>query len=261
MPWLSREARENLVQYLWNTPEFTNFVTAMIQDLKRAFKLQRFQDNGRWPDPETDWWHYFMDYLSYMRETMNMVSQWYQGIQSFWPARPISEMASSSLQSHMDPTIYQDTWWVWAFFNALWKNFGRQWKPVNWLVEMAWAADAWWWDNVQAYVDKQFFNLSFWSLRYMVNEDENAYWYTYEVTWQYGWIPGVVMWEAQIWSDKSFLYELDNTETWKAMQIIADDDVAWEDKKTYVKNLRKAFVNGSQLFKTISNAIKVWKWD
>ena len=261
MPWLSREARENLVQYLWNTPEFTNFVTAMIQDLKRAFKLQRFQDNGRWPDPETDWRHYFMDYLSYMRETMNMVSQWYQGIQSFWPMRPISEMAGSSLQSHMDPTIYQDTWWVWAFFNALWKNFGRQWKPANWLIEMAWAAEAGWWDNVQAYVDKQFFNLSFWSLRYMVNEDENAYWYTYEVTWQYGWIPGVVMWEAQIWSDKSFLYELDNTETWKAMQIIADDDVAWEDKKTYVKNLRKAFVNGSQLFKTISNATKVLKWD
>jgi hypothetical protein len=43
------------------------------------------------------------------------------------------------------------------------------------------------------------------------------------------------------------------------MQIIADDDVAWEDKKTYVKNLRKAFVNGSQLFKTISNATKVLK--
>lgn len=55
------------------------------------------------------------------------------------------------------------------------------------------------------------------------------------------------------------MYALDNSETWKAMQLIADDDVAWEDKKKYWGNLRKAFVNGSQLFKTIKNFNKVRK--
>jgi hypothetical protein len=43
------------------------------------------------------------------------------------------------------------------------------------------------------------------------------------------------------------------------MQIIADDDVAWTDKKSYVKNLWKGIVNGSQLFKTIKNANLVRK--
>ena len=55
------------------------------------------------------------------------------------------------------------------------------------------------------------------------------------------------------------MYALDNSETWKAMQLIADDDVAWEDKKKYWGNLGKAFVNGSQLFKTIKNFNKVRK--
>lgn len=259
MPWLSREAREKLVDYLWNTPEFVNFVTAMLHDLEWSFKLTRYQDNGRRPDENEDPWYYFLDYLSYVRETMNMVSQWYQGIQSFWPLRPFHEQMNSILESQMDPTIYHDTWWVWAFFNALWKNFGRQWKPVNWLIEAAWAFESGERANLKAYFEKQFFNLSFWSLRYMVNEDENSYWYTYEVSWQVWWIPSIAMWEAQIWSDKSFMYALDNSETWKAMQLIADDDVAWEDKKKYWGNLRKAFVNGSQLFKTIKNFNKVRK--
>ena len=261
MPWLSREAREKLVDYLWNTPEFVNFVTAMLHDLEWSFKLARYQDNGRWPDENEDPRYYFLDYLSYIRETMNMVSQWYQGIQSFWPMRPFHEWVSSVLESQMDPTIYHDTWWVWAFFNALWKNFGRQWKPINWLVELAWAGQSWWAENMRAYIEKQFFNLSFWSLRYMVNEDENSYWYTYEVSWQVWWIPSIAMWEAQIWSDKSFMYALDNSETWKAIQLIADDDVAWSDKKEYRGNLWKAFVNGSQLFKTGKNLIKIKNWE
>lgn len=261
LPWLSKEAREKLVDYLWNSPEFVNFVTAMLQDLERSFKLTRYQDNGRWPDEDEDPRYYFLDYLSYIRETMNMTSQWYQGIQSFWPMRPFIEMNTSRLQSMMDPTIYHDTWWVWAFFNALWKNFGRQWKPINWLVEMAWALESWWAKNLRAYINNQFFNLSFWSLRYMVNEDENSYWYTYEVTWQFWWIPSIAMWEAQIWSDKSFMYDLDNSETWKAMQLMADDDVARDDKRTYWWNLWKAFANGSQLFKTLKNVYKVGKWE
>ena len=52
---------------------------------------------------------------------------------------------------------------------------------------------------------------------------------------------------------------IDNSETWKAMQLIADDDVTWEDKKMYWGNLGKALVNGSQLFKTIKNFNKVRK--
>lgn len=55
----------------------------MLHDLEWSFKLTRYQDNGRWPDENEDPWYYFLDYLSYVRETMNMVSQWYQGIQSF----------------------------------------------------------------------------------------------------------------------------------------------------------------------------------
>lgn len=256
--WLSKASRDEVAKYIFYTPEFTNFTTALLNDMEWAFKLTRYQDNGRWPDEDEDWVYYFLDYLSYMGENMNMVSQRWQGIQSFGPIRPFLEQRESMLRSQMDPTVYTDTFWLWAFFNALGKNFLRQWKPINWLTELVWAYEEWWWANARAYIANRWMNLSFGTLRYMVNEDMNWYWYTYEVTWQEWWIPWIVMWEAQFGSDKSFMYELDNNETWDSMKIIADSSIPWEDKKVYYKNLRKAIVNGSQFFSALKNMWNIW---
>jgi hypothetical protein len=57
-----------------------NFTSAVFNDLKRTWRLQRFQDNGRWPDEDDDGNGLYgvLDFLDYFRETLNMTSQWYQ---------------------------------------------------------------------------------------------------------------------------------------------------------------------------------------
>lgn len=254
---LSKTSRDEVAKFIANSPEYVNFMTSLMTDLEWAYKLTRYQDNGRWPDEDKDGIYYFLDYLSFMWENMNMVSQWWQWLQSFGPLRPLQEQWQSALRSQMDPTVYQDTYWLWALFNAIWKNFLRQRKPINWLTELIWAFESWGPKNARAFITNRFFNLSFWSLRYMVNEDENAYGYTYEVTWQYGWIPSIVMWEAQMGSDKSFTYELDNNETWKNLELFFFEDIPWSQKKVYWGNLWSALVNGSQFASALKNSIKV----
>lgn len=258
--WLSKASKDEVAKFIAYSPEFNNFITAFLTDMEWAFKLTRYQDNGRWPDEDEDWIHYFLDYLSFFGENMNMVSQRWQGIQSFWPVRPFLEQRESMLRTQMDPTVHHDTYWLWAFFNAFGKNFLRQWKPVNWVAELIWAFEEWWPANARAYFNNKVLNLSFGTIRYMVNEDMNGYWYTYEVTWQYGGIPWVVMWEAQFGSDKSFMYELDNDETWSNLQLYFGGDLPWSERKVYWKNLWKSFVNGSQFTSALKNSWKILPW-
>ena len=257
-PTLSPTARNELARAIATSPEFLNFTTAVFNDLKWSWRLQRFQDNGRWPDQDDDWNGLYgvLDFLDYFRETLNMTSQWYQWLQSFWPFRPFDEMASSALDAATNPTIYKDTYGIWALFNAIGKNFGRQWKPWKWIAQafaafMNSPADGW------AFLENKWRELSFWSLRYMVNEDLNSYWYTYEVSWQYGGIPWIVMGETRLGSDKSFMYQLDNNETWETLKILWDPEVSNSDKWTYRWNLLKAFLNGSQFFSMLRYW---WKW-
>ena len=255
--FLSREGREMVAEYIAKQPEFQNFVWALFNDLKWTWKLQRFQDNWRWPDEED--FYDFMDFVEYMTDTLNMTSQWFQWLQSFWPLRPIWEWMASAFASHMDPTIYKDTYGIWAFFNALGKNVWRQWKPYNWIAKWIWAWTTDWRDWAWTYAQNEFWKLSFGSLRYMVNEDQNAYGYTYEMSWQEWGIPSILMWESKLGSDKNFSYEIDNTETWETLKQVFGSDIPWDDKWVYIWNLGKAFVNWSQLLSVPKNVIKAIK--
>ena len=253
--WIwSREWREAIAQYIATRPEFTNFVWALFNDLKWTWKLQRFQDNWRWPEDED--MYSMLDFIDYMTETLNMTSQWFQWLQSFWPFRPFDEARQSIMASAMNPTIYKDTFWVWAFFNALGKNFWRQWKPYNWIAKLAWAWTTDWPDWAWAYIENEWWKLSFWSLRYMVNEDMNSYGYTYEMTWQTWGIPSIIMWESKLGSDKNFSYEIDNTETWETIKQMFDSGLPWDTRWTYAWNLAKTFINWSQLAALPKNVMK-----
>lgn len=255
--FFSREWREMVAEYIAKQPEFQNFVWALFNDLKWTWKLQRFQDNWRWPDEED--FYDFMDFVEYMTDTLNMTSQWFQWLQSFWPLRPVWEWMASAFASHMDPTIYKDTYGIWAFFNALGKNVWRQWKPYNWIAKWIWAWTTDWRDWAWTYAQNEFWKLSFGSLRYMVNEDQNAYGYTYEMSWQEWGIPSILMWESKLGSDKNFSYEIDNTETWETLKQVFGSDIPWDDKWVYIWNLRKAFVNWSQLLSIPKNVVKAIK--
>ena len=251
--WLSAEWKDALARYMATQPEFMNFVTALLNDTLWAFKLARYQDNGRWPEDDE---HTVLDFIWYITENLNMTSQRRQWIESFWPARPFIQQVESRGKHLKNPTVYKDTFGLWAFFNALWSNAWRQWKPYNWAAKALWARTTDWWGWAWAYIHNEFWKLSFWSLRYMMDEDINSYWYTNEMTWEVWWIPGILMWEAQRWSDKEFNYELNDNETWETMKALFDWSVTRDDKRTYVGNLWKTIVNSSQFFSLPKNVVK-----
>ena len=240
---MSKAAQDDFIKYMATQPEFMNFTSALFNDLLWSFRLVRFQDNGRWEEEDESWIVSFVDYIT---ENLNMVSQWRQGIESFWPARPILEQARSIWQHIQNPTIYKDTYWIWAFFNALWNNVWRQRKPYNWIAKALWAytTDWWWW--AKAYIENERRKLSFGSLRYMVNEDMSSYWYTHELTWEVWWIPSIIMWESERWSDKEFNYDLDDTETWETMKAMFNWDLAWDDRWAYWHNLLKNAIKNAE---------------
>lgn len=253
---LSSEGKTIVARYIATHPEFMNFVKAAFNDLMWSWKLVRFQDNGRRPEEDE---YGAMDFLEYMRENLDMASQWWQGIQSFWPARPFIEQAESIVQHKQNPTVYKDTYWLWAFFNSLGKNFGRQWKVQNWLAKALWALTTDWWWGFQTYVENEFWKLSFWSLRYMMDEDSNSYGYTYELSWQQWWIPSIIAGEAARWGDKTFSYDIDATETWETMKQLFNWNLTADEKWTYVWNLWKTLVNASQLSSIPKNLKKAFE--
>jgi len=252
--WWTPEGREAIALYVARTPEFTNFVSTLANDLAWMWKLQRYQDNGRWNELEDE--YDVIDFLEYTTEIFNMSSQWFQWILSFWPIRPVMEQIGSAWNSLRNPEIYKDTLWVWAFFNALGKNAWRNWKPRNWIFQAMQALEEWWPEWFWAFFQNQFWKLSFWSMRYMMDEDANNYGYTYDLINDEWWIPSIFRWEAEIGSDKSFSYALSNNNTWNAMIQWFNDENLWEDRKTYLWDWWLAILNGSNLFNATKNAVK-----
>ena len=252
--WWTPEGREAIALYVARTPEFTNFVSTLANDLAWMWKLQRYQDNGRWNELEDE--YDIMDFLEYTTEIFNMSSQWFQWILSFWPIRPVMEQIGSAWNSLRNPEIYKDTLWVWAFFNALGKNAWRNWKPRNWIFQAMQALEEWWPEWFWAFFQNQFWKLSFWSMRYMMDEDANNYGYTYDLINDEWGIPSIFRWEAEISSDKSFSYALSNNNTWNAIIQWFNDENLWEDRKTYLWDWWLAILNGSNLFNATKNAVK-----
>lgn len=254
---LSKAWKDKFAKYMAMTPEFRNLVWALFNDLVWTWKLQRFQDNWRWTEED---WDYtmsdYLDFIEYMWETLNMTSQWWQGINSFWPVRPLIEAERSSWNSLRNPTVYKDTWWVWALVNNIWKNMWRNWKPANWVAKMWWVLTTYWPEAAWAYVQNEFWKLSFGSLRYMMDEDVSNYWFTYETsTDTERWIPWIIMWESSAW-DKTFSYELSNTETWSAIKQIFLSDTDMKTRFAYAWNIWEWLANTSQLFSIPKNIKK-----
>lgn len=254
---LSKAWKDKFAKYMAMTPEFRNLIWALFNDLVWTWKLQRFQDNWRWTEED---WDYtmsdYLDFIEYMWETLNMTSQWWQGINSFWPVRPLIEAERSSWNSLRNPTVYKDTWWVWALVNNIWKNMWRNWKPANWVAKMWWVLTTYWPEAAWAYVQNEFWKLSFGSLRYMMDEDVSNYWFTYETsTDTERWIPWIIMWESSAW-DKTFSYELSNTETWSAIKQIFLSDTDMKTRFAYAWNIWEWLANTSQLFSIPKNIKK-----
>ena len=256
--WLSKEWRDAMALYIAKQPEFVNFTSQLFNDLKYSWFLTKYQDNWDWP---VDWddlnW---IDFIQYWFETLQFSSQWWQGIQSYWLTRIISETAESAIQSARDPEIYKDTLGIWALMNAMSKNLWRNWKVPN-LVVRTLAQN--WTDAKRAYLQNEFWKLSYWSLRYLMNEDENGSWYNTELIKNRPWaIPFVISWEVSEDWDKAFSYDLANTETWLNIQNWFDaiDAWDWDAARAYFMNNLDSFFNASQMLWTVKNVGRALAW-
>lgn len=262
--WLSKEWKDAIATYIAHQPEFVNFTKQLFNDLQNMWHLVRFQDNWDWM-PEDE--HSMLDFIEYAYEVMQFSSQWWQWIQSYWTTRIATEWWESVIQSAANPEVYKDTYWVGALMNNISKNLWRNWKVPN--LWMRWIA-VWsthWWDAAMEYLWNEFWKLSFWTLRYLMNEDETSYWYNTElIWWRPGAIPSIISWETSNDWDKAYSYDLANSETWLNITSWYDAMKNWDSDtaRIYYYNNLDSFINGSQARSFLKNAAKALRpalWD
>lgn len=239
------------VDYIKNTPEFSNLSQAMFNDMVWMWKLARFSDNGKQPDDDSE--ADFMDFCEWALNNIDLVSQQWQWIMSFWPIRPVVAAAEAEVKHIENPEMYWSNAWIWAFINTLASNFWRNRKPWNFAISALRAAQAdgdmsrawnYAWDN--------FYTLSAWTLRYMLEEWYNAYWANTPLVFEIWWIPSFLAWEQWEGSDTAFLYQMRQEESANYLANI------WEDKDWYTTLwLLWQLWNYSQLFSLIKESAKL----
>lgn len=250
---ISKESLDNVINHIANQPEYTNFMTELFNSVWWAYRLSRYQDNWQWPD-ETDPYEQmsfidaFPNLLKYTLEALELTSQQTQWIESYWPWRIIKAPVDVITAKLQWDTVYNDTAAVWAFLNALQTNVWRNWKARDWIMDALLQFEKRWWKWVQDYVYNEFWKLSAWTLRYMVWEEEWAYWYQTELSPSEWWIPSLFYWTSDTSSDKSFTYKLNDNRVWEATMLLFDNDVSFSDKKTYMWNYCTNLYNSSRLF-------------
>lgn len=201
-----RDTIEQWVDYILRTPEFSNLSQAMFNDLVWMWKLARFSDNGRWPDDDSE--ADLMDYCEWILSNIDIVSQQWQWIMSFWLARPFIAQWEAILEHQAHPDMYWDAWWLWAFIQTFVSNVWRNWKPRRFMIDAlrVWQRDWMWaaWD----YVADNFYTLSAWTLRYMLEEWYNKYGSNTPLVYEVGWIPSFLAWEQWEGSDTAYMYKM-----------------------------------------------------
>ena len=75
------QAVNAITDYIAKSPEFTNLAQALWNDLVWSWKLAKFSDNGKIPDDEDQ--TSFLDFTNWIWENRDLVSQQWQGIESF----------------------------------------------------------------------------------------------------------------------------------------------------------------------------------
>ena len=248
-----RRAMEQAVDYIARTPEFSNLSQAMFNDLVWMWKLSRFSDNWKQPNDESE--ADIMDFCEWALNNIDLVSQQWQWLMSFWPTRLIQSPVEAYYNHITNPEMYWSDAWIWAFIQTLASNFGRNRKPANFLVSALVAAQADWdMSRTWNYIADNFYTLSAWTLRYMLEEWYNSYWANTPLVYEIWWIPSFIAWEQREGSDTAFLYQMRQEETANYLTHL------WEKDYT-LWWLVGQLANYSQLFSLMKQSIKgIWYW-
>lgn len=216
--------RSQAVDYIARTPEFSDLSTALFNDLYWMWRLARFSDNGKRPNDESE--ADIMDYCEWVLSNIELVSQQWQGMVSFWPMRPLIAQAEAIIDHQRDPNKYWDEYWIWALINTLVSNIWRNRKPANFVIKALRVGQADWdMSSAWAYIANHWHELSAWTLRYMIEEWYNDYGSNIPLVYETWWIPSIIAGNQWAGSDTAFLYKMRQAETWEYLKNIR----AWKD--------------------------------
>lgn len=255
-----RKAIWQAIDFIKKTPEFSDLSTAMFNDLFWMWRLARFSDNGKRPDDESE--ADFMDFCEWVWSNINLVSQQWQWIMSFWPIRPLVAMWEAIRDHQSQPEYYWDPYGIWALINTWVSNIWRNWKPAMFVLNALRVAQAdWKMSSAWTYAQNHWHELSAWTLRYMIEEWYNDYWSNTPLVYEVWWIPSIFAWDQWAGSDTAYLYKMRQAETWEYIQNIrAGKD--WYDTMSLFTQL----MNYSKLLNLWKESIKaiwadLWKDD
>ena len=251
----NKEAADEMWRYVISTPEFTNLTECLWWDMIWMWKMWKYGKNWYIPDDESE--VEMMDYISWIFDNIELVSQQWQWLISFWWMRPFTSAVNAVYWTR--DKWWESMWyWAWAFVNSLVQNFWRWWKPWSLWVDAIMVAERdwiWaWWD----YLRENFYTLSAWTMRYMIEEWYNAYWANTALTNQRWWIPAFMIGNQYEGSDTAFSYKVRQYQTWDYLKNFFD-----KDEWSYARwELLSSAINSSQFFKIWTNAVKsaVWLW-
>ena len=249
----NREAADEMRRYVISTPEFTNLTECLWWDMIWAWKMWKYSKNWYVPDDESE--VEMMDYVSWIFDNIELVSQQWQWLISFWWTRPFTS-AVNAVYWTRDKWREAAWYWAWAFVNSLVQNFWRWWKPWSlWVDALMVAERDWiwaWWD----YLRENFYTLSAWTMRYMIEEWYNAYWANTALTNQRWWIPAFMVGNQYEGSDTAFSYKIRQYQTWDYLKNMFD-----KDEWSYARwELLSSAINSSQFLKIWTNAVKAAVW-
>lgn len=249
----NREAADEMRRYVISTPEFTNLTECLWWDMIWAWKMWKYGKNWYIPDDESE--VEMMDYVSWIFDNIELVSQQWQWLISFWWTRPFTS-AINAVYWTRDKWLESVWYWAWAFINSLVQNFWRWWKPWSlWVDALMVAERDWfwaWWD----YLRENFYTLSAWTMRYMIEEWYNAYWANTALTNQPWWIPAFMVGNQYEGSDTAFSYKVRQYQTWDYLKNMFD-----KDEWSYARwELLSSVINASQFLKIWTNAVKSAVW-
>ena len=250
----NRDVANEIWKYAVNTPEWTNFTEALWWDLIWAWKMWKYSKNWNIPDDESE--VEMMDFIWWVWDNIELVSQQWQWLISFWWTRPVQAAITATYDTR--DKWFESLWyWAWAFINSFTSNIWRWWKPWNlWVDALMVAERDWiwaWWD----YLRENFYTLSAWTMRYMIEEWYNAYWANTALTNQRWWIPSFMIGNQYEGSDTAFSYKVRQYQTWEYLKNLFN-----KDERMYAAQNLSSMYNVSQFLKLWVNSVKasVWLW-
>lgn len=244
----NKESFNQALTYLTKSPEFTNFTTVLFNDLVNAWKLSKYMNN--WDeDVNDDGVVNYIDLIAYIPEAFPIVSQQWQGLASFWPARVVGETASSAYNTWTGRPWYNDPIGAGAFLSSLTRNLLRNWKWPNFVANMMRSGIEG--NGVLTYLYNEFHTLSAGSLRYILGEAYNSYGYNVDAVWSQWGFNRVIVGEQRWGLDSDYKFNVQApAENWENMKNMLNPDGTIEDRVWYGRNLFSSLVNNSQFFRS-----------